>query len=170
MRKAPEKRFRRFVSALRRIGVATAVDSGGGPAVEFAIIAPVLLLMIAGMIDYSFYIGTRIELEQALRAGAQYALKDFTDTATITSAVVNATDLTPLSVSYDPTTDSFCECPDGTPNICPGNSSYTGCAGGERPGLFITISGSTTFDPMFADLPGLAANMTVSQQLTMRVR
>ena len=170
MKKAPEKRSRRLVSALRRIGVATAVESNGAAAVEFAIIAPVLLLMIAGMIDFSLYIGTRIELEQALRAGGQYALKDFTDTTTITSAVVNATDLTPLTVSYDPATDSFCECPDGTPNTCPGNSSYTACTGGERPGLFITISGSTTFDPMFADLPGLAANMTVSQQLTLRVQ
>jgi Flp pilus assembly protein TadG len=159
-----------LVSALRRIGVATAVDSGGAAAVEFAIIAPVLLLMIAGMIDYSFYIGTRIELEQALRAGAQYALKDYKDSVTIVAAVKNATDLAPVTVNYNPATDSFCECPDGTANLCPGNSSYTPCAGGERPGLFITISGSTTFDPMFADLPTLAANMTVSQQLTLRVR
>ncbi len=170
MRKRSEKHSRRPAAALRRIGVATAVESGGGAAVEFGFIAPILFLMIAGMIDFSFYIGTRIELEQALRAGGQYALKDYNDTVTIEAAVKNATDLTPLTVTYNPTTDLFCECPDGSPNTCPGDTSFAYCAGDILPAKFITISGSTTFDPMFADLPGLAANMTVSQQLTLRVQ
>jgi hypothetical protein len=158
------------MSALRRTGVAAADDPGGAAAVEFAIIAPVLLLMIAGLIDFSFYIATRIELEQALRAGGQYALKDYKDTVTIEAAVKNATDLAPLTVTYDPTTDLFCECPDGSSNSCPGDDSFAFCTGDILPAKFITISGSTTFDPMFADLPTLAENMTVSQQLTLRVR
>jgi len=145
-------------------------DSKGVAAVEFGLIAPLLLLMVAGLIDFASYISTKIELEQALRAGGQYALLDFTDAATITSAVTDATDLTPLTVTYDPTTDSYCECPDGSPRACPGDPSYTACSGGERPGLFITIMASTTFDPMFADLPGLTSNMTLRQQLSLRVR
>ena len=54
-------------------------DRSGVAAVEFAIIVPVLLALTMGVIDFGMYIGTRIELEQALRAGGQYALKDPTD-------------------------------------------------------------------------------------------
>jgi len=146
------------------------VNRSGAAAAEFALFSPIAILMIAGLVDYSKYIATRIELEQALRAGGQYAIKDFLDAPAIRSAVAAATDLTPLTVTYNPATDSFCECPDGTGSLCPGNDNYAACAGGERPGLYITIRGTTTFDPLFADLPGLAANMSVSQDLTLRVR
>jgi len=155
---------------LARLVGRTTRDRRGVAAVEFALFAPVLLVLTAGVIDFSLYVGTRIELEQALRAGAQYALKDFKDSTTISAAVTPATDLSSVSVSYDPATDSYCECPDGTTNACPGNASYSACSTGERPGLFVTLSGSTTFDPMFADLPGLSSNMSVTQQVTMRVR
>ncbi len=159
-----------FVARLLAAAGLTAGDRRGVAAVEFAFIAPVLLLLTAGVIDFPLYIGTRIELEQALRAGAQYALKDFTDTATITAAVTGATDLSPVSVTYNPATDSYCECPDGTANACPGSTTYTACAGGQRPGLYVTLSGATTFDPMFPDLLGLSSNMNVVQQLTLRIR
>ena len=164
----------RFIAgrlAARLLRLATAcVNRSGAAATEFALFSPIALLMIAGLVDYSKYIATRIELEQALRAGGQYALKDFLDAATVRAAVSAATDLTPLTVTYNPATDSFCECPDGTANLCPGNANYVPCAGGERPGLFVNIRGVTTFDPLFADLPGLSDNMTVSQELTLRVR
>jgi Flp pilus assembly protein TadG len=159
-----------FRQRLARFLGRTARDRQGVAAVEFALIAPVLLVMLAGVIDFSLYIGTRIELEQALRAGAQYALKDFTDSTTISAAVTGATNLSSVTVSYDPATDSYCECPDGTSNACPGNASYSACSTGERPGLFVTLVGSATYDPMFTDLPGLSSNMTVTQQVTMRVR
>ena len=159
-----------LVARLAILSRRSAGDRRGVAAVEFAVIAPVLMLLTAGVIDFSLYIGTRIELEQALRAGAQYALKDYTDATTIIAAVTGATDLSPVTVTYDPATNSYCECPDGTANACPGNNAYTACASGDRPGLFVTITGSTTFDPMFTDLPGLSSNMTVTQDLTLRVR
>jgi hypothetical protein len=160
---------RRPVKRLRRLA-AVCISRSGAAAAEFALFTPIILVMTAGLIDYSKYIATRIELEQALRAGGQYALKDFLDAPTIRAAVAAATDLSPLTVTYSPATDSFCECPDGTASLCPGSPSYMACAGGERPGLFVTIAGATTFDPIFADLPGLSPNMTVSQELTLRVR
>ena len=156
----------RLATASRR----SAGDRRGVAAVQFAVIAPVLLLLTVGVIDFSLYIGTRIELEQALRAGAQYALKDYTNTATIIAAVTGATDLSPVTVTYDPAANSYCECSDGIANACPGNDAYTMCSNGDRPGRFVTITGSTTFDPMFTDLPGLSSNMTVTRDVTLRIR
>jgi Flp pilus assembly protein TadG len=166
---------KRTVRALRRLALRARLAEAGGKtegaaAVEFGLLAPLLLVMVAGLIDFASYVSKKIELEQALRAGAQYALLDFTDSATITAAVTNATDLSPLTVSYDPATDTYCECPDGNVQVCPGDPTYSACASGDRPGLFITLTSSTDFDPMFADLVGLAENMTLVQTLSLRVR
>lgn len=165
-----KQRASRRVSAMRPRRRKTGGFNEGAAAVEFGLIAPLLLVMIAGLIDFATYISTKIELEQALRAGAQYALYDFTDASTIIAAVTDATDLSPLTVTYNPATDTYCECPDGSAHTCPGGPNYTACAGGGRPGLFITITNSTPFDPMFADLAGLADNMTLVQTLSLRVR
>lgn len=166
---AAQSGARRLISRLRQ-RAAACIGRSGAAAAEFALFTPIILAMTAGLVDYSKYIATRIELEQALRAGGQYALKNFRDATTIQSAITAATDLAPLTVAYDPATDSYCECPDGSASLCPGHDNYLGCAGGERPGLYVTIRGATTFDPLFADLPGLAGNMSVSQELTLRVR
>lgn len=160
----------RRVHAHRASPAGAGLGSKGAAAVEFGLIAPLLLLLVAGLVDFASYISSRIELEQALRAGGQYALMDFTNYTAITSAVMDATDLRPLTVEYDPVADTYCECPDGTANVCPGDSDYASCAGGERPGLFITITSSTNFDPPFAGLAGLTDGMTISQNLTLRVR
>lgn len=153
---------------LRRTIAAAVVDSSAVAAVEFALILPILVLMTLAAIDFSFYIGTRIELEQAVRAGGQYALEDPTDTATITSSVQGATDLASVSVSVG---SLACVCPGGATTPCRGDANYTRCTGNIVPAAFLTISGTTTHDPLFFSyLPWFSANMTVQQNLTMRVR
>jgi len=150
-----------------RAARATLADHSGAAAVEFAIMAPVLLLLLLGVIDYAGYISARMELEQALRAGGQYALKDYTDSTTIEAAVSGATDITVTDITVG---GLACECPDGTSTYCRGDANYTTCAGGEAPGGFVTITGSTTYAPIFAGLPGLSASMDIDQALTMRVK
>ncbi len=142
-------------------------DRSGVAAVEFAIIVPVLLALTMGVIDFGMYIGTRIELEQALRAGGQYALKDPTDTTTITNAIQGATDLASVSVTIG---GLSCECTGGVSAVCKGESNYSVCADDSAPATYMTLSGSTIYDPIFVDLATFSANMTVQQDLTMRIR
>lgn len=147
-------------SRLGRAGVA---------AIEFGLFAPVILLMLAGLVDFSMYIGTRIELEQALRAGGQYAIVNPGNGTEITNHVLAATTL-PL-VAADVVVDPiFCECVDGTASLCPGDGAYAPCADGIAPGIYVGINATTVYDPMFLDLPSLTSNMSVSQELILRVR
>lgn len=68
-------------------------DTGGAAAVEFGLIAPVLMIMIFGMVDYGLAMVNKMELRGAARVGAQYALGDSSDTAAIIAAVVAASNV-----------------------------------------------------------------------------
>jgi Flp pilus assembly protein TadG len=46
-------------------------DRAGAPAVEFALIAPLLLMMIMGIIQFSITLNNYIELTEAVRTGAR---------------------------------------------------------------------------------------------------
>jgi Flp pilus assembly protein TadG len=139
---------------------------GGVAAVEFGLFAPILILTILATIEFGRYIGARIELEQALRAGAQYALKDHVDTAAIEAAVQNATALSGIVVTVNPLA---CECPGGTSTPCRGEANYSACAGGILPAGYVVIAGATTYEPLFADLSWFPLDPDISETLTMRV-
>lgn len=138
----------------------------GAAAVEFALFSPLLVLLVLATIEFAMYIGARIEVEQALRAGAQYALLDHADAAAIRAAVQNATDLAGITVSVG---SLSCECPDGSSTPCRGEANYSACAGGIAPAGFIAIAGAATYDPLFADLSWFPFNPDISETLTMRV-
>ncbi len=69
---------------LRRIG------RRGASAVEFALVAPVLLLLLAGTYDAANAIQLSLRLERAARAGAQYALADPGNATAIRDVVIQA--------------------------------------------------------------------------------
>ena len=87
-------------------------DTRGTIAVEFALIAPVLVLMAMGVADYGRAMTMRSELDAAARAGLQVLIRNFNDlngarTAAegmAAGATVNAT--------------VVCKCPDGTTISC----------------------------------------------------
>lgn len=141
----------------------------GASAVEFGIFAPIILLMLAGLVDFSMYIGDRLELEQAVRAGGQYALRNPGNSTAIANAVVAATNL-PITTADVTVGTPYCECLTGVTNVCTGDVAYTPCADGLAPAEYLTVTANTTYDAMFIDLPVLAANMSISQQLVLRVR
>ena len=168
MTKRLAKRAAPAFFARRRLLRAAMAERSGVAAVEFALILPILVFVLLATVDFSLYIVTRLELEQALRAGGQYALDDFTDTTTITSAVLGATNLTGITVTVG---SLFCECPGGTSAVCRGQSNYTNCTGGISPAAFLNISGTVTHNPLFFDyLSWFTSDMTVQQDVTLRVR
>jgi Flp pilus assembly pilin Flp len=59
----------------------------GATAVEFAVIAPVIGLLMVGTIDLALLSNQGINLDGALRAGAGYAMADPTNTTAITSYI-----------------------------------------------------------------------------------
>lgn len=84
------------------------LDNRGIAAVEFAVVAPVLLLLLLATFDIGNYMQTSIRLERAARAGAQHAMADSADMLAIRDRVIAAwPELTTADV---PLPTLACEC------------------------------------------------------------
>ncbi len=89
-------------TAILRAPILRARD--GGIAVEFALIAPLFVVLLLNVADFSRYIWTRMEIDNAAQTGAhaaykacaQAALPVTTNCATLTSAVTAAAQSTGL--------------------------------------------------------------------------
>lgn len=121
-------------------------------AVEFALIAPILAVVLVGAADYGFAEYSRSCLASAVAQGAYYAFLTgpTASAATIKSLVQNASSLTGVSVPQPAA--AACYCPSGSPatlgsavsctqTTCTVNGAST------KPGTYITISASYTLAP-----------------------
>ncbi|MEQ8665982.1 MAG: TadE/TadG family type IV pilus assembly protein [Rhodospirillales bacterium] len=114
-----------------------AARDDGAAAVEFAILAPVMIVAFSGIVGYGMALLDEMDLVSATRSGAQLALIDSSDTSAIQNAVVAATGLG--ITTSDVTTTEFCECADGSTVTC----GLT-CSDGSDNRYFMTIT--ATFD------------------------
>jgi Flp pilus assembly protein TadG len=158
------------MSARRKKGplARLARDRRGASVVEFALIAPVLLLLLAGLIDGSQYIVQSMQVRAAAQAGAEYAQGHGFDADAITAAVQGATALpttgaNALAVSA-PVEAS--QCLDRTGKL----AAATGptCPAGGPAGTFVAVNVSKPFTPIL-DWPGLAFSR-IQAQSTVRVQ
>ncbi len=136
----------------------TRSDSGVS-AVEMALIAPVLMIIFIGLIDYGIAIFKKIELTGSVRSGAQYALIKSTDMAAIQTTVINSSNLDPDNLVVD-TPYKTCECSDGTLDA---TCTVTCSTGTLR--HYVVISATYTYVPFF-----LPSNITLTNGSTIRVR
>ena len=136
-------------------------DRRGSMAVEFALVVPVLLLFVGGIVDFgrAFYYQT--ELSQALRSGMQYALKAPTDSAGIAAVIGQSTSL-PISVAAPVT---FCQCYDGTNVSCSGTCTVLG---GMR--NYVRLEASYAWTPMLGTMGGLVPPSPLRDALTVRTQ
>ncbi len=143
----------RFVRQLRML----LQDRRGGPAMEFAVISPILVVCTIFAYDLGNALQQRIRLAEAVRAGGLYALYYPTQSdlsvnstaiaAAVTNAVPEWTDVsvsTPVMACYcwDRTTSTF-----GSAVTCSTADSTTCGSTGELR-RYITISASRPFRPV----------------------
>lgn len=116
----------------------------GNSAVEFAIAAPVVILLAFGAFDYGSAYVESLRLNGAARAGAQEALYDplnWEDTARLEQAALEeyvghgltSGEIEALPVSAAAT--SFCACTAGAVLACSDS-----CPGGDAPGRFVRVT------------------------------
>lgn len=133
-----------LLTRLRRL----ANDRKGGPAMEFAIIAPILLVCLIFTFDLGNALQTRIRLGEAVRAGGLYATSYSDSMTDIATAVTNAIpDWTNVTVA---TPVLACYCWSSSTNIyttvtC---SSTSSCVAGSEMRRYVTISASRPFAPI----------------------
>ena len=151
------RRFGHVLKAVRalwrsREGVATT---------EFALTAPIFVVMGLGVIDVGNALVNKFDLNAMARIGAEYALANSTDPAAVKAVVVNAAkrDNSQLSVE----TTVFCECQYQKVDTC-----ETTCPADEMLRKYVKVSVSEFYSPLFLPNPEHpeTANYTVFQKIT----
>ncbi len=131
-----------------------AKQDAGTAAVEFALLASLFLIIVAGTADFGYWIYGASELTAAVSAGSQYAENNGAMVATnpgglataISTVVNNAngTGWATSTVNVNNGSSTNCYCPTGTPGNWTWGSAVTcgsACAGGVA-GQFVTITAS----------------------------
>lgn len=143
------------VKGLRQRAIRFAEFELGGAMIEFAVIAPVLILLAIGVADFgrAFYAG--INVASAVRAAAQYGAQDV-HTATQDAQMIQVARDDSGYPDLDVTPSHFCLCPDGSdPGGCV--APYT-CAGYGDPRVFVKVKAVKPITFIFR-YPGLASTI-----------
>jgi len=126
-------------------------------AVEFGFIAPVLLVLILGILDFGMAFWEQMQISNAADAGAQWAMSNTFNATSITSITQHATNLS--SVQVDPAPQQVCGCPrTGGTGVDTGYgtapSSCTTCPDGTAAKTYVVVNTRICYSTFFT-WPGL---------------
>jgi Flp pilus assembly protein TadG len=156
----------RLISHLARIAAGRLArlcdDARGAAAVEFAMLLPVLLLMLAGLIDVTRLISHTMQVKAAAQAGADFAQVRGWKPDEIAGAVTAATQ---LSVSASPAPAMATACVSGQTIV---ETTASTCAAGGPPGRFVTVAAQGPFKPLIP-WPGMGMPRAVTAQAVVRI-
>lgn len=131
----------------------------GNSAVEFALLAPTMLLLMLGVFDFGMAAYENSRLRSALRIGAQYAIAD-SDIDAIRQVALDASGYTDGEATIE--ADVFCEC-GGT------GSSCTAACGATVPQRYVTVSG-TVSHTLLMSYPFVESPIVLTGSTTLRLR
>lgn len=170
-------------------------DRDGVAAIEFAIIAPILCLVLAAMLDFGLLLFARFGLNENVSASINYAIVNAnsvssTDGATLASnlaAIIPATINTTVVVNNGPQVQrtsqvtsssgtaanaNSCYCPTVSGSTVTWGSAATcgsACTGNGFAGKFVSIRASTTYTPLLSSY-GIVQNGTVAVDSLVQVQ
>jgi Flp pilus assembly protein TadG len=138
------------------------VHCGGVSATEFAIGAPLLLLVLGGIVTGWTYERQSMELRSAVKSGANYVLQGGKDLAAAKSAVLTAWPNKPQDAQVQVIQQCTCGTTVSTCTVvCAGNGSI--------PNMSVIITASGSLDTPASDLL-TSTKIQTSRQETIRVR
>jgi Flp pilus assembly protein TadG len=144
----------------------SAKDHSGLSGIEFAILAPVLVFMFIMTADFGLGVYTKMEVEAAVQAGAEYASLNGYNSSSITSAVSNATNVSGLTVT--PAPNQFCGCPSST-GVATATCGST-CASGDAAGTYVNVGAQATYTTLLTYPAIVSSSYTFSSQSTVRIK
>ena len=131
---------------------------------ELALLLPIILVSVMGIIEVSRVSYFAIQVANAARAGVQYGAQNSTtasDTTGMQNAAINdAVNITGLSASAN----HFCKCSDGTSTACLSNT----CSAGTRLLEYVNVTTSVTVNSLFK-YPGIPQTYALNGASTERV-
>lgn len=139
-------------------------------AIELALVLPLIAGMIVPLADLGMGAYTKMQVQNAAQAGADYALKTGGFNSTnISNAVTNATGLT--GVSATPAPSESCACVGGTPATITNTTAppcSTGCASGNE-GVYVTVNAQASYSPLFP-YPAIPSSITFNATSIVRIQ
>ena len=112
-------------------------NNKGNAAIEFAIVLPFLLLLLSGVINFGMILAKKNELTTVVSVGMLYAFGNSSVPANVNSAMVNATNIAPLTV----TVTQFCQCIDNSQPGCGNN-----CGDGKPAPKYVMVTANSEVD------------------------
>jgi hypothetical protein len=122
-----------------RLRTLCSADCRGSVAAEFAVVAPIILLVTAAIADLGSLVRQSAALAGATRIGAEYARFHSADTTGIKDAIQNSMNFTP-PLSFPASFLRSCECDDQTTIACVESCTAVGRPGPNRVFMLITAS------------------------------
>ncbi|MGY4506346.1 Flp pilus assembly protein TadG [Bradyrhizobium sp. GM24.11] len=157
--------------AVRRF-IARANDESGAAMVEFTLFGPLLVAMAIYTMDYGLISFSRMEVQNAAQAGAQYAVANNSyDSTAISTAVTGATKFTAVTA----TSSQFCGCPAATAvTFCSAScdTCSTGTCGTKVQGHYVTVTATPTtpYKPLIRFGVVNSSSYDISAKSTVRIR
>jgi Flp pilus assembly protein TadG len=152
----------------------------GQAMVELAVALPLLLIVIAGAVDFGTACYIAIEVTSAARAGAQYGVQNAATMVDITGMQLAAqneaqnisTTCNTLAgrtcwVSGYPVATYGCECADGT-GVTPTTAICTSCSNGNHFVNYVSVVTQATYTPMIP-WPGIKSSYTFNGNAKLRL-
>ncbi|MGI3777001.1 MAG: TadE/TadG family type IV pilus assembly protein [Janthinobacterium lividum] len=139
----------------------------GVAAVEFALIVPLLILLLGGAVSLGDALRVRIAVGNAARAGAAWAQLNGFDANGIAAAAQAATALTGVAVTATVSAAS-CTSP-ASLLLAPADGAALCPATGAPPGTYAGVAASVSYTYVIP-LPGLPTTTTIAASAVARVR
>ncbi len=139
-------------------------------AIELALVLPVIAGMIVPLADLGMGAYTKMQVQNAAQAGADYAHKNAgsgSNATNIGNAVTNATGLS--GVTANPAPSESCACVSGTTiTNTTAPPCATGCASGKEGG-YVTVNAQASYAPLFP-YPAVPSSITFNATSIVRVQ
>jgi Flp pilus assembly protein TadG len=122
-------------------------DTSGAAGVEFALMAPALIVLLIGAVDVGDLAYQKAQVSAAANAGALYAIHNGGgSTSNIATAASSAT---PITLSATPTVSTLYYCVGGDGTLTAAASAGASCGAGKPvAGTYIQVTTQATYKPL----------------------
>lgn len=139
-------------------------DISGIAAVEFALIAPTLILLVVGLYDFGSYINTAMKLENTAASAAHFVLQGG-DPEDIEESVVSQSNLGVDRALVSVSSEYVCACHDGEEVDCDGGLCV---ASGDYVHRYFEVTLETTYQTVI-NYPGMPTSLPLAEFVTLRL-
>ena len=156
---------------MKNLFTTAAHDGRGLAGIEFAMVIPVLLLLLGGVADFGLAFWNKGLLASSVAQGAQYA---FLTGTTVTATAIQGIIRHRLSLPATAVTVAGPECRcvpavSATPATAVKQNCVLPCANGRLPGLYVVISARYAYIPILPLYSGLLSPVLV-ETATVRLK